>query len=79
MKGLGLERVQMQKDGRETLPGTTDSSFGRLHLTTLCALKHARSSHYPAMSVDSGLSFDASLQVRRGEDLNSTLRWEVAW
>ena len=35
-------------------------------------MKHARSSHYPAIYLDSGLSFDAvdtSLEVRRGEDL----------
>ena len=32
-------------------------------------LKHTRSSHYPAIYLDSELSFDASLEVRRGEDL----------
>ena len=54
----------------------TDSSAGRLHRTTFFALKHTCSSHYPAVYLDSGLSFDASLQVHRREDL--ALRWKVA-
>ena len=71
--GRGLQRVQTQReqDGRETLPGTTDSSIGRLHCATFCALKHTHSTHYPAIYLDSGLSFDGSLEVRtvKGEDL----------
>ena len=47
----------------------TDSSIGRLHRTAFCALKHTRSSHYPPIYSDSGLSFDASFKVHRGEDL----------
>ena len=56
--GRGLQRVQTQReqDGRETLPGTTDSSIGRLHRATFCALKHVRSSHYHAIHLDSRLS-----------------------
>ena len=65
-EGVPLQRKQ---DGGETLLGTTDSSIGQLHRTTFCALKHARRSHDPAIYLDNGLSFDASLKVRRGEDV----------
>ena len=75
-RGLHRVRVQSGQDGGETLPRVTDSSIERLHRTTFCALKHTRSRHYPAVCLDSGLSFDASLQVHRREDL--ALRWKVA-
>ena len=63
LRGRGLHRVQTQRgqDGGEALPRMTDSSIGRLYRTTFCALKHTCSSHYPAIYLDSGLSFDASL------------------
>ena len=48
-EGTSLQRKQ---EGGETLPGTTDSSLGRLHRTTFCALKHTRSSHHPAIYLD---------------------------
>ena len=51
-EGTSLQRKQ---DVRETLLGTTYSSMGQLHRTTFCALKHARSSHYPTIYLDSGL------------------------
>ena len=63
-EGTSLQRKQ---DGGETLLAMTDSSIGKLHRTTFCALKHTRSSHYPVIYLDSGLSFDASLAVRSGE------------
>ena len=68
-RGLHRVRVQSGQDGGETLPRVTDSSIERLHRTTFCALKHTRSRHYPAVCLDSGLSFDASFKVHRGEDL----------
>ena len=54
--GEGIPQ-QRKQNGGETLLGTTDSIIGQLHRTTLCALKHTRSSHYPAIDLDSGLSF----------------------
>ena len=71
MRGGRQHRVQIQKgqDGGETLPRMTDSRIGRLHRTTFCALKLTRSSHHPAIYWDSGLSFDACLEVHRREDL----------
>ena len=50
----GGEGIMLQRKhgGGKTLPGTTDSSLGRLHRTTFCALKHTRSSHHPAIYLD---------------------------
>ena len=58
MGGGGGEGIPLQReqDGRETFLGMTDSSIGRLHRATFCALKHVRSSHYHAIHLDSRLS-----------------------
>ena len=71
MWGEGLEEVeklQRERDGRDSLIGTTDSSVDQQHRTTFCALKHARSSNKPAISMDSGCLVDASSGVLRKED-----------
>ena len=67
--GEGLEEVeklQRERDGRDSLIGTTDSSVDQQHRTTFCALKHARSSNKPAISMDSGFLVDASSGVLGG-------------
>ena len=67
-EGIPLQR---QQDGGETLLGTTDSSIGQLHRTAFCVLKHTRGRHYPAIYLDSGLSFGASWKVFRGRRLGA--------
>ena len=46
MWGEGLENKeeepQEERDGRDSLLGTTDSSVDQEHRTTFCALKHVR-------------------------------------
>ena len=49
-----VEKLQRERDGRDSLIGTTDSSVDQQHRTTFCALKHARSSNKPAIFMDSG-------------------------
>ena len=65
-QGIPLQRKQ---GGEETLLGTTDSSVGQIHRTTFGASRHTHSSHDTAVYLDNGLSFDASLELRRGKDL----------
>ena len=73
-EGIPLQRKQ---DGGKTLLGTTCGSIEQVSRKTFCALKHTRSSHYPAIYLDSGLSFDASLEVfwGRGPGVGSN-RWQ---
>ena len=73
MKRAGPQR---ERDGGDSFLATTDS-IRQQYCTAFCALKHARSSHKPAVHyMDSGLSFGASPGVYRGED--SALAVEVA-
>ena len=58
-----MEEPQEERDGRDSLIGTTDSSVDQQHRTTFCALKHARSSNKPAILMDSGFLVDASSGV----------------
>ena len=68
MFGEGLDDlgVQREQDGREAFPGMTNSSIDQQHRTTFCALKHARSSHKPAIFMDSGFLVDTSLEMLEG-------------
>ena len=50
----GVEKLQRERDGRDSLLGTTDSSVDQQHRTTFWALKHACSSNKPASLMDSG-------------------------
>ena len=68
--GKGVKRAgpQRERDGGDDFLPTTDSI--RQHRTAFCALQHTRSSYKPAIHyVNSGLSFDASSKVYKGEDL----------
>ena len=63
--GEGVKRAgpQRERDGGDSFVATTDS-IRHQHRTAFCALKHTRSSYKPAIYyVDSGLLFDASLEV----------------
>ena len=55
-----VEEPQEERDGRDSLLGTTDSSVDQQHRTTFCASKRARSSYKPAIFMDSGFLVDAS-------------------
>ena len=67
MKRAGSQREQ---DGRDSSLATTGSSIKQQYRTVFCALNHTRSSFKPAIYyADSGLSFDASSEVYRGEAL----------
>ena len=71
LRGEGIEqkvRLQRERDGRASLQGTTDSSVNQQHRTTICGLKHARSSCKPAIYMDSGFLVVASLGVLGKED-----------
>ena len=63
-----VERLQRERDGRDSLKGTTDSSVDQQHRTTVGALKHACTSNKPGISMDSGCFVDASSVVLGGED-----------
>ena len=52
------EEPQGERDGRDSLLATTDSSVDQQHRTTFCELKHARSSYKPAIFMDSGFLVD---------------------
>ena len=72
-----VEKLQRERDGRDSLIGTNDRSVDQQHRTTSCGLKHARSSNKPAISMDSGFLVCAS----SGEDLGGRtgpLRSKVA-
>ena len=59
--GEGLEEVkepQEERDGRDSLISTTDSSVDQQHRTTFCALKHARSSYKPTILMGGGFLAD---------------------
>ena len=49
-----VEKLQRERDGTDSLMRTTETSVDQQHRTTFCALKHARSSNKPAISMDSG-------------------------
>ena len=64
-----VEELQRERDGRDSLLGTTDSSsVDQQHRTTFCALKHARSSYKPTISMGIGFLADASSGMLGGED-----------
>ena len=48
-------KLQRERDGRDSVIGTTDSSVDQQHRTTFRALKRSRSSPTPAISMDSWL------------------------
>ena len=60
--GEGMEEVeelQREEDRSDSLLGATDSSVDQQHRTTFCASKRdARSSHKPAIFMDSGFLVD---------------------
>ena len=64
MRGEGLENKveepQEERNGRDSLLDTNDSSVGQQHRTTFCALKHAlSSSNKPGIFFNSGFLVDA--------------------
>ena len=61
--------LQKEREGGDSLLATTGSSIMQQHRTTFHALKHTRSTYKPAINQDSGLTFDASSEVRGGRDL----------
>ena len=65
----GVKRVgsQRERGGGDSFFATADS-IKQQYRTAFCALKHTRSSYKSAISIDSGLSFDASSEVYGGED-----------
>ena len=71
--GEGVNRAgpQRERDGGASFLATTDSIIRQQHRTAFCALKHTCSSYNKPVIcyVDRGLSFDASSDVYRGEDL----------
>ena len=52
--------LHREKDGSDSLVGTTDSSVNQEHRTAFCASKHALGSYKPTISMDSGILVDAS-------------------
>ena len=66
----GVKRAgpQRERDGGDFFLATTDS-IKQQYRTAFCALKHTRGSYKPAIYVDIGLSFDASLEVYGGGGL----------
>ena len=71
MYGEGLEEVeklQRERDGRDSLIGTTDSSVDQQHRMSFCVLNNARISNKPAISMDSGVLVDTSSGVLGAED-----------
>ena len=66
--GKRWKSYRESETAEDSLIGTTDSSVDQQHRTTFCALKHARSSNKPAISMDSGFFVYASSGVLGGED-----------
>ena len=66
MEGVTRAGLQNEQNGRGSLVATTDSKSRQQYRTTVCALKHTRSSYKPAIYLDSGLPFDASSEVHGG-------------
>ena len=57
-----------ERDGGDSLLGSTGSGVDQEHRTACSASKHARSSYKPAIFVGIGFSADASSGVLGGED-----------
>ena len=63
-----VEEPQEERDSRDSLLGTTDSSVDQQYRTTFCALKHACSSNKPGILMGSGFLVDAFSGVLGGGD-----------
>ena len=57
------EEPQEERDGRDSLLGTTDYSVDQQHRTPFCTLKHECSRFKPAIGMDSRCFVDASSGV----------------
>ena len=62
------EEPQEERDGRDSLLGTTDYSVDQQHRTPFCTLKHECSRFLPAIDLDRRCLVDASSGVLWGGD-----------
>ena len=55
VRGRGVKRAELQRARRSSFLDTLDSSIQQRYRAAFCALKNTRSSHKPAIDMDSGL------------------------